>query len=791
MKEKYYSVKDKCNLRLSFTETNEIFAPNKQSILFSDDSINDQLDLKAFGEEADEIAIEYYYDFREEIEELKDGKYDENIFDKLKECCFRINPYIHKFDNEFLIDSDLINNIDPEEDVLLLKTHCFNYVVINKEVVEILSYLNEENTLENVYNIVKKRELRAFILNGKMEKHSWKVISKTEILIIKTENDFLKLIGCLLVANLIELKGLHTYKRNSNIKTCSSFGISRNTEEKKQLVPSLNFAGKTILLLAATPGAATIGLLYIASYLKRNGINAYCKYNNLDVDINSLKNDIGNLLNEIKPQIVAVSIKWFVHMRRGIEICKIIKSISDDIEIVVGGNTAALYCDQFIKYDFIDYVVCGDGELPILKICKEDDDIPNCVYKKNGRIIKNPITYIQNRENSKDIYLSHLDDILVSKNNLYCVPNYYIYTGKGCIMNCCYCGGCIDAQKEQFGRHVPFLREIREVRKDLFEIKKYASTFMFIDSFEVDVLKYYKELWNGIDLSNHFCHFYLYKIPSPEFIKVLSETFKYIYINVDLCSFSERHRLQLHSLGLSKPLPSDDDLLTFLSICDEYKNTEISVSLISGLPYYTKEDMKQSEILLNKLLMHSSFKGAEWGRLHAQPGAPIVKKCNEYGMYTQATSFDDFFYYSTLNMNEAIYPDVYSFKFPYIMFEDNEKNEDVNKHYNKLYSLIKNSCFREIDNTIAQDNISVRELYNQVQILVEQMNKMNIESNSTICIIARPSINMIISILAAKKITDNYILVTPDTSNAQRQKIVKKSSIVISCVDSEISCISC
>lgn len=44
-----------------------------------------------------------------------------------------------------------------------------------------------------------------------------------------------------------------------------------------------------MLLLAATPGTATIGLLYIASYLRRNGINTYCKYNNLNVNEDELK----------------------------------------------------------------------------------------------------------------------------------------------------------------------------------------------------------------------------------------------------------------------------------------------------------------------------------------------------------------------------------------------------------------------------------------------------------------------------------------------------------------------
>ena len=46
---------------------------------------------------------------------------------------------------------------------------------------------------------------------------------------------------------------------------------------------------------------------------------------------------------------------------------------------------------------------------------------------------------------------------------------------------------------------------------------------------------------------------------------------------------------------------------------------------------------------------------------------------------------------------------------------------------------------------------------------------------------------MIICILAAKKIAGNYILVTPDVSDVQKHKLIEKSSLVITSLDSEIS----
>lgn len=790
MKETYYSVNDRCKMYLSFMDSNQIFAPYGRMLSSSNNTACEL--LKKYSKEApDDIALELSYNFNEEMKLLKQKSVDVQLYKRLKSCCFKINPFLHRFDNDLLKDSELVDDSYEKTDLVLLKTHCFNYSIINAGGLHLLSYFNGTNTLADVYAEVKNSGFKILVLNGDMAKHSWKVSIDKEEREINNEIDFLLILSFMCRSNLIELCNIHTYDRNSDLKQMSLFQTEKccnvNTSNvlKQHISSNTDKKNKSILLLAATPGSATIGLLYIASYLKRNDVNVVCKYNNLDVDNDTLRYDLEKLIHEFHPDVIGVSIKWFVHMARGLEICRIIKSISEDIEVVVGGNTASIYNEEFIAYDFIDYVVCGDGEVPILEICQGKDDIQNCIYKKDGKIVENPITYIQNNQNSQDIYLSDLNEILISKECLYNVPNYYIYTGKGCQMNCFYCGGCSDAQKEQFKRTKPFLRDVNEVRMDLIELKKFASTFMFIDSFEIDVLHYYQELWADLDLSNYFCHFYFYKVPDAAFIDILTDTFKYIYINIDLCSLSQRHREQLNSLNLSKPLPSDRDLLNFLSICDSHRNTEVSISLISGLPYFTKEDMLISESFLSKLMSHSSFKSAEWGRLHAQPGAPIVNSCDTYDMYSQATDYNEFLQFSDLNMNQDIYPDVYSFKFPYINFHDDAIQNSINEHYNNLYRLIKENCSQDIDNFIAYDRIQAGELQKRVSRLVEELKRNKVDETSLVCILDKESINMVISILAVIEIRADYILIDPEMYDNMKKKIIKENSVTAEIVDAK------
>ena len=132
-----------------------------------------------------------------------------------------------------------------------------------------------------------------------------------------------------------------------------------------------------------------------------------------------------------------------------------------------------------------------------------------------------------------------------------------------------------------------------------------------------------------------------------------------------------------------KPLPADDEILEFLTKCEGYNNIEVRLNLITGLPYFTPEDIGPSEALLSKIMnTYSCFGELHWARLHAQPGAPILENPGKYHMHSYATSFDDFLKYSKENFGgESIHPTVENFNYPYIYFDDEKLNSRVTKFY--------------------------------------------------------------------------------------------------------------
>ena len=724
--------------------------------------INDITVYQRFDEQAERSpeakAVDIFYNRLDIVKSLSDK--NSTTWEK---CCFKQNPYLVCIAKQI----ELING--SKQETYAIRTNIRNTVIVNKNVLQLLSYMNGINSLKSIYDEIINNDSDYYMDNKTVSEHSWKDDSTvTEMNCKHNVHKFLHFIQMMQSANLIDLERINSLDEGISAPLNMLEPLRERSSNN-----SVNDIGNSnrILLLGDTPGEATVGLLHIASYLRRNGIEAYCQFNDLNDTYISLYENVISLLKQYKPNIVGVSAKWFPHIARVLTICKFIKNYDLNIKIIVGGNTASLYPDKFIQYDTIDYVICGDGELPILKICKGEEIIPNCIYKKDGEIIRNDITYIQDENNSSDIYLSDLSDIIVDQDSILTIPYIFIYTGKGCAMNCFYCGGCNEAQTLEFSRQHPFIRKYDETKKDILEALKFTSTFMFVDSFSFDTESYYSTLWKDLDLSNHFCDFYFYKLPRIEFIEQMCKTFKYVYINIDLCSLSERHRNEMFKQKLIKPLPTDDELFEFIAKCDQIDNLEIGLSLISGLPFYEEEDFEVGKQIIKQLKKYKVFKGLEWGRLHAQPMAPILKNCSKYDMKSEATSFEEFLKYSQKNMEAPSYPDIYSFSVPYIYFDEDTDNSRITKYYGEINNMLR----ERKQNEGVYESVTYGELNRVSNRFARLLIQSGIKEGDVVGIMLDDPLEVIIAILAVLKAGAVYCPI--DSSNPKvRIDIIVKSS---------------
>lgn len=768
------------NVRLD--EISILSEKEKQRILYGFNKTGarypkDKTVIQLFEEQVErtpaKTAVSFPINLTDVYEGLAAEKIGFELLGKFEKCCFRQSSYIFRA------------GID-RHGWIILKSHRHNCVVVNRHVSRLLHLLDGTKNLKTIFRQLEPVNVHLAMFTMKetdLLEITCTFHDKPGIFSTRTFADLVRFIKVLYDNHLIELVAVAPQPYRIDRLERADFDEPGTFDNDFDLNARLHrsryetLSRADVLLLGDTPGMSSTGLLYLAAYLMRNGIKAYCQFYDAAGNDRDLEQNLKTLIERIQPEIVAVSMKWFLYIARVLHICKLIKKISPKTRVVIGGDTASYYWREFINCEGVDYVIRGDGEVPLLRLCRGEVDVPNCVSKRNGKITTGAIGYVQDENTLRDIYLSHLDEVMLSE--YASLPGTFtINTHKGCRMNCLYCGGCLPAQRKTFGRDRVVRRGIEEVRKDIKAALKYASTFHFdFEAPDRDLLDYCRRIWADIDLSNHFCVFNSLILPSPRLVGFVCRTFKYVYWDIDILTLSERHRQQIFEYGLVKPQPSDKEIFAFLGNCDEYNNAEVRLNLITGLPYLRIEDIAISEKTLTHIMNeYPCFSELHWARLHAQPGAPVVEKAAAYNMKSFAATFEDFLKYSQDNFNPASpYPNLENFTYPYIYFNEDELNSRVSRSY--LESNVKLQQYKDAkrrDLSILE-GLSYRELDRKSRRLARVLQAKGIRGDSVVGIMAAPSPEMVTGILSVLKVGGIFLPIDPESPKKRIMSMLSDS----------------
>ncbi|WNG34285.1 cobalamin-binding protein [Archangium violaceum] len=396
-----------------------------------------------------------------------------------------------------------------------------------------------------------------------------------------------------------------------------------------------------VLLLGAGTGEATCGILYLAGYLRRGGIEAFVRLYDGDETEEEVTRSLEALVARVRPRLVGISLKWFHHVHRALLLARTLREIDPDIRIVVGGNTASYWWRELHAFDCIDHIILGDGERPLLALCQGEPSPPNCVTQApDGTPRRLPLEYVQGATNSEDIYYSHFHDIFLSHQDRHAFSGW-VAPGKGCGENCLYCGGARGNQKAAFGRAKPFLRSEESVRRDHQEIAQ--RTWQFRYDFSGSSAAFLQGTWAGVDLSRHSCMYFLWGVARMELIDALAQTFEHVHMVLDIGCFSEQQRHEQMRRGLLKPCASDQQLLELIDGCRRHKNLDIEVSGIAGLPFASAATLEEEVRLVERVISLDCLVGYQ--RLEAQPGALATEHPARFDMVSEARTFTEFLEY--------------------------------------------------------------------------------------------------------------------------------------------------
>src|SRR6185295_8241993 len=278
-----------------------------------------------------------------------------------------------------------------------------------------------------------------------------------------------------------------------------------------------------VLLLGAGSGEATCGILYLASYLRRHGVEAYVQ---LDDD-GGTERRLEALMARVRPKLVGISLKWFHHVAGARRLARAVRKIDPGARIVLGGNSATFWWRDLVQWDCVDFVALGDGEVPLRSLCRGDPSPPNVVTRDAPHDSGGApaLSYVQGAD-SRDVFYSHFDELFLSQLDLHSFSGW-VAPGKGCSENCLYCSGTRGLQNATFGRADPFLRPEECVRADHREIV--PRTWQLRYDFAGSTAAFLERTWEGVDLTRHSTTYFLWGVPPPELAETLSRRFQRAY----------------------------------------------------------------------------------------------------------------------------------------------------------------------------------------------------------------------------------------------------------------------
>jgi radical SAM superfamily enzyme YgiQ (UPF0313 family) len=189
-----------------------------------------------------------------------------------------------------------------------------------------------------------------------------------------------------------------------------------------------------------------IGMLYISSYLKKQLGDAVDSrlfdYNLVDAgDLGA----IDSLLDDFQPDIVGLTTYTFI-LYDIYRICRYIRAKLPQAKIVLGGKQTEIYPHEALEQEFVDYVVVGEGEKPMLELVQaldsgnETPQIPGVWFRSGGKIHDSGrAERLADLDNMPFPDLSIIDPDDYSYKFGSGVPEAIMVSSRGCPMRCRYC----------------------------------------------------------------------------------------------------------------------------------------------------------------------------------------------------------------------------------------------------------------------------------------------------------------------------------------------------------------
>lgn len=367
----------------------------------------------------------------------------------------------------------------------------------------------------------------------------------------------------------------------------------------------------------------------------------------IEVDMKeyTINNDLDYILKDIyKNEYDIILFSTYIwNIGDIVKLCDNLKKIRPNTKIALGGPEVSYDSYEAMKkYDFVDYILYGEGELIFrdlvlhLKGKKEIKNVDGLVYRQGSEIIANkPMELLQN-----------LDEIPSPYENLnpkeYENRIVYYESSRGCPFNCQYC----------LSSTIPGLRyfSLDRIKRDLkalidarvSQIKFIDRTFNANKKVAMEIMDFLMKNDNGYTTYHFEVTAYLIDDKMLEFLADCKEGLFQFEIGVQ--STNEK---TLDAVGRRDDFKKLSHVVQTVA---SYRNIHQHLDLIAGLPY---EDYESFENSFNDVF-NLGIEHLQLGFLKMIKGTGMRKVADEHGFKYKDYAPYEFLYNNYISYEETL-----------------------------------------------------------------------------------------------------------------------------------------
>lgn len=424
------------------------------------------------------------------------------------------------------------------------------------------------------------------------------------------------------------------------------------------------------------------GVFALADFLDIHGL----KVKIIHLGIEWIKKGEWNPITPVlqnNPKIIGLSLHWHHQSYQVIETARVIKEAFPSVQIVIGGLTASYFAVEILKeFSFIDYVIEGDGEIPLLKLaeyikeknsscyqvveesrndrenlCFNSDDIPNLYYRINDNIIRSSKTYSLSNDTFDSLDYCRFD--LLQNSRLYIqdmgIPSIWLkdkdvtyhhthmdrlvkvffpVVGKGCFYNCSWCG-------REKRNHIIY-RDMEKVIESIHKALCWGFQWLYFTFYpEEKTAHYYIELFSKLKDTippETSVYFEAWGLPPLKLLQSLKDTF-----NNTITAISPEticNEIRKSNKGIYYSNMELEQTLNHLSRL----KMETDLFFAAGIPGENEDKLKETIDYIEKCRTKYPSLGAVcvFG-VEMEPGSPWYESPDRFGIIKKRNCFLDFY----------------------------------------------------------------------------------------------------------------------------------------------------